>query len=99
MAVELGREESRSRLQDFVGPTQLAILTLQFFEAFTFISRDAGSPALINLDALHPLPNRSLAHLRRIPARPSLLGHGSIRPRTRACALPGELQVRDANTS
>lgn len=55
LAVELGREESRGRLQDLIRPAQLPHFPLQQFEPLPLIGRQTALAALVDLNPTHPL--------------------------------------------
>jgi hypothetical protein len=56
--LELGREESRRRLQNLVRAAQLPVLALELLEPLALIRREARPVPLVDLDAAHPLPHR-----------------------------------------
>src|SRR5690606_30323928 len=67
-----GREASRSRLQDLIGPAQFPLLPLQTLEPLPLIRPQPRLSALIDLHPPHPLTDR----LRR---RTQLLGNRNDR--------------------
>jgi hypothetical protein len=54
VAVELGREESRSALEDLVGPSALFDLALQALHLLAFGRRQTRPSALVTLDLVDP---------------------------------------------
>ena len=79
-AVDLGREETRRRLEDRVRSAQLPVLTLKRFQMLTLISREPSPAIFVDLDPGHPLPNclRCRPELLRdrtdrLPPRPGVL--------------------------
>src|SRR6476646_12078030 len=56
--VELGREESRCRLQNRVGPSQFSVLAFQPFEVSGFLGRRPRTRTGIDLPLAHPLAHR-----------------------------------------
>src|SRR5690554_2945293 len=75
-----GREESRSGLQDLIGPAQFPVLPLQTLETLPLIRTQPRLSALIDLNPPHPLTDR----LRR---RTQLLGNRNDRLPLRVAML------------
>jgi len=58
VAVELRREESRSRLQDRVRPAQLPVLLLEFSDPLTILRRQTRRGAVVDVGLCDPLAHR-----------------------------------------
>jgi sugar lactone lactonase YvrE len=94
-AVELRREESRGRLQDLVGPPQLAVLPLQLADAPGLLAGGAGSrPRSISAWTTQrrsdsgPMPS-SLAMRVTVPKRSSPRSYASRTMRMARCFSSG----------
>src|ERR1019366_1868318 len=60
--VELGREENRGVLQDFVGPAELTVLFFEGLESIPLIGGQAGPNPLIDLGPADPGTERLGRH-------------------------------------
>src|SRR5437660_3490687 len=85
-AVELRPEESRGRLQDLVGPAQLAVLTLELADAGSIVSPQPGPVPVLDVLLDHPAAQR-------LAVKAELLGDGgdpAVVQATRLTPLPHE---------
>src|SRR3954451_9433445 len=86
--VELGREESGSRLEDFVGPAKLGHLALEALDLCRLVGRRAWALAGVDLSLADPFTNRlGGAHAQLLrdrtdggPLRVVVRGHLGDRP-------------------
>src|ERR1017187_766259 len=97
-AVELGPEESRCALEDFVGAAQFPVLPLQLHQPLPLLGGEPWSLALVDLGPPYPQPQGlgMNAHLRgdrsdRLPFRgvlASVVQHQPDRPVTNVLGIP-----------
>src|SRR5438045_3570243 len=80
--VELGREENRRRLEDFIGPAQLSVLPLQPLDLGMLLTGQTGPRSRVHLGLTDPLPQRL-----RCPDT-QLLGHSADRWPVRGVIRP-----------